>query len=56
MIKVVKTITLDGQSQQEYDKIIQHLLDTQAEQQGWTLHKEPLINKVTAVKQEEINL
>lgn len=55
MIKITRTITLDGQNKSEYDSIVQHLTDTNSEAQGWKLVKEPLINRVTAVKQEEIS-
>lgn len=54
MIKVTRTITLDGQSKSEYEAIVQHLTETNSEAQGWKLLKEPLINRVTAVKQEEL--
>lgn len=54
MIKVTRTITLDGQSKAEYDQIIHHLESTNSESQGWTLRKEPLINRVTAIKTEEL--
>lgn len=54
MIKVTRTITLDGQTVEEYQKIITHLEQTNSEQQGWRLTKDPLMKRVTAYKQEEI--
>lgn len=54
MIKVTRTITLNGQTAEEYNNILQHFDLTNPEEQGWKLHKEPLIHKVTAVKTEEL--
>lgn len=54
MIKILRTITLDGQNPTEYNAILKHLTDTNSELQGWKLHKEPLINRVTATKLEEL--
>lgn len=54
MIKVTRTVVLDGASKTEYDKIVAHLEATVSEEQGWKLYKEPLINKVTATKTEEL--
>jgi hypothetical protein len=55
MIKITRTITLNGDTKEDYNQIIDHLINTKAEETGWTLIKEPLTNKVTAVKKEEIN-
>lgn len=54
MIKISRTVILDGASKVEYDQIVAHLEATASEEQGWKLHKEPLINKVTATKTEEL--
>lgn len=54
MIKITRTITLDGKTAEDYKKIILHLSETNSEQQGWVIVKEPLVNRVTAVKKEEI--
>lgn len=54
MIKVTRTVTLDGQNQDEYNKIIVHFEQTNPESQGWKLLKEPILNRVTAVKTEEV--
>lgn len=55
MIKITRTITLNGDTDKDYNQIVEHLINTKAEESGWSLVKEPLVNKVTAVKKEEIN-
>jgi len=55
MIKITRTITLNGDTDKDYNQIVEHLINTKAEESGWSLIKEPLVNKVTAVKKEEIN-
>ena len=55
MIKITRTITLDGSSAEDYQKIILHLSETNSEEQGWYILKEPLVNRVTAIKKEEID-
>ena len=54
MIKVTRTVTLDGTNKTDYDAIVKHLTETNSEAQGWELRKEPLINRVTAIKKEEL--
>lgn len=54
MIRITRTVRLDGHDREEYDQIIAHLEQTGSEQQGWTLHKEPLLHRVTATKTEEV--
>lgn len=53
-MKITRTITIDGKTKAEYEQIVAHL-ETEAQRiDGWTLHKEPLVNRVTAVKSEEV--
>ena len=54
MITVTRTVRLDGHDREEYEAIVAHLEATNSEGQGWTLHKEPLLHRVTAVKTEQI--
>lgn len=53
-MKVVRTITIDGKSNEEYAQIIAHLEELKQHFPGWELIKEPLVNRVTAVKTEEV--
>lgn len=53
-MKITRTITIDGKTATEYQQIIAHLEALQDTHTGWTLHKEPLIHRVTAVKSEEV--
>lgn len=54
-MKITRTITIDGKTKAEYEQIVAHL-ETEAQRiDGWTLIKEPLVNRVTAVKTEEVN-
>lgn len=51
-MKITRTITIDGKSKAEYEQIVTHL-ETEAQRiDGWQLIKEPLVNRVTAVKTE----
>lgn len=52
-MKITRTITIDGKTKAEYEQIVAHLEAEAQRAQGWTLHKEPLVNRVTAVKTEE---
>lgn len=45
---------VDGHDNQEYQEIITHLEQTNSESFGWTLTKDPLLNRVTAHKVEEV--
>lgn len=54
MIKVTRTVVLDGTTKSDYEKIVAHLEATTPAHQGWEIIKEPLINKVTARKSEEL--
>lgn len=53
-MKITRTITIDGKTKDEYEKIVAYLEVEAQRIQGWTLHKEPLVNRVTAVKSEEV--
>lgn len=54
-MKVTRTITIDGKTKAEYEQIVAHLEELQQHFLGWTLHKEPLMNRVTAVRTEEVD-
>lgn len=49
-MNVTRTITIDGKTQAEYEQILSHLKAEAQKAQGWELIKEPLINRVTAIK------
>ena len=53
-MKITRTITIDGKTKAEYEQIVAHL-ETEAQRiDGWSLVKEPLVNRVTAVKVVEV--
>lgn len=53
-MKITRTITIDGDTPQEYVQIAAHM-DSLADQfPQWSLVKEPLLNRITAVKTEEV--
>lgn len=54
-MKLTRTIAIDGNNKDEYQKIVAHLESLQANFPEWTLHKEPLVNRVTAIKTEEVD-
>lgn len=53
-MKIVRTIIIDGKSRDEYEQIKAHLEALQANFPGWTLIPEPLMNRMTATKTEEV--
>lgn len=53
-MKLTRTITIDGKTNEEYHAIVAHLEALQQQFTGWTLHKEPLVNRVTAVHTSEV--
>lgn len=53
-MKITRTITIDGRTNEEYQQIVAYLETEQAKVEGWVLHKEPLVNRVTAVKIENV--
>lgn len=53
-MQVTKTITIDGKTREEYESILSHLEAEAQKTPGWTLHKDPLANRVTAVKSESV--
>lgn len=53
-IRVTRTLTFDGSTKGQYDKIVAHLETLKESFPGWQLIKEPLVNRVTAVKTEEV--
>ncbi len=54
MIKITHTKTFDGTSKAEYDQAVSRLEIEAQKVDGWTLIKEPLVNRVTAIKTEEV--
>lgn len=54
MITITTTLTLDGQTPAEYQKIVEYFNTYGHEQAGYTLIKEPLINKITAVRVDKV--
>lgn len=53
-MKITRTITIDGKSNAEYEKIKTHLEGLQQHFPGWQLIPEPLVNRMTAVKVEDV--
>lgn len=56
MIKRTISVTLDGKSKADYEAIVAKLESENPQSQGWVLIKEPLVNRVTATKTEEVSL
>lgn len=54
-MKITRTITIDGKTKAEYEQIVAYLEAESQRVEGWTLHKEPLVNRVTAVKTETVD-
>lgn len=54
MITRTMTITLDGSSKEEYEAIKAKLAAEGLEAKGWKLIYEPLVNRVTAAKTEDV--
>lgn len=54
-MKVTRSISIDGKDVSEYEQGLAKLEAEQTRFDGWTLHKEPLIHRVTAVKVEEVD-
>lgn len=53
-MKITRTITFDGKNNEDYHSILSKLQDENAEGNGWHLTKDPLLNRVTAHKVEEV--
>lgn len=54
MIKVTHTVSIDGANKEDYENIKHHLEELKTVFPGWTLVPEPLVNRMTAVKTEEV--
>jgi hypothetical protein len=54
-MKVTRTITIDGDTNQEYVTIVAHMETLHTEHPEWELIKDPLANRVTAVKVEDVD-
>lgn len=55
MITVKSTFQLDGQNNADYQKIIAYFESHGHEQAGYTLVKEPILNRVTAYKTDMVD-
>lgn len=55
MIKRKTTVTLDGTTKADYDRICQILEVEIPQHQGWELDHDPLLHRVTATKTDEVN-
>lgn len=53
-MKLTRTITFDGDTKAEYEQIKAHLESLQSTVPGWTLIPEPVVNRMTATKTEEV--
>lgn len=53
-MRITRTITIDGDTNQEYADIKTHLEALHDQHPEWVLIPEPLVNRVTAVKVEEV--
>jgi hypothetical protein len=54
MIEIKTTFQLDGQTAKDYKEITNYFETHGHEQHGYTLVKEPLLHRVTAVKTEQV--
>ena len=54
MIKITRTVTIDGKDKAEYEQIKAHLEQLKQFFPEWSLIPEPLVNRMTAVKTEEV--
>lgn len=53
-MKITRTITIDGQTQAEFEAIKAHLEDLKAHYPGWTITYDPLLKRATAVRSDEV--
>lgn len=56
MITRTSTITLDGQTKAEFEAIKAKLTEERMEQQGWKIVADPVLNRVTAIKTEQVTI
>lgn len=54
MIKRKTTVTLDGTAKSDYESICAILEAEAPESQGWYLDHDPLLNRVTATKTDDV--
>lgn len=54
MIAIKSTFQLDGQTSKDYEEIVRYFEAHGHEQHGYTLVKEPLLHRVTAIKTEQV--
>jgi len=53
-MKITRTVTIDGKDKAEYEQIKAHLEELQAKFPGWTISYDPLLNRATAIKTEDV--
>lgn len=53
-MKITRTITIDGKTPAEYQQIKEHLEALHQQFPEWNLIPEPVVNRMTAVKVEEV--
>jgi hypothetical protein len=56
IVQKITNVVLNGKNKDEYDAIRAKLLSENAEGVGWKLTLAPLINRVTAVKTEQVEV
>lgn len=53
-MKLTRTIVIDGKDKSEYEQIKAHLEKLKDQFPEWVLLPEPLVNRMTATKVEEV--
>ena len=53
-MKVTRTITIDGKTQEEFDQIKAHLESLKAQFPGWNIIYDSLAKRATAIKTDEV--
>lgn len=54
-MRITRTITIDGDTPEQYAQIVAHMDNLHTEHPEWELVKNPLANRVTAVKTEDVD-
>lgn len=53
-MKITRTITIDGKTQEEFDQIKAHLEELKSQFPGWNIVYDLLAKRATAIKTEEV--
>lgn len=53
-MKITRTITIDGSNSAEFEAIKAKLEALKAANPGWTISYDPLLNRATAIKVEDV--